>query len=238
MQAAAYAEHRPDYPVDGIRWALSGAAHEPRRVLDLAAGTGKLTSGLLGLGFEVIAVEPDPDMRAELTRRLPGVSALEGTAERIPLSAAQVDAVLVGQAFHWFDRDVALTEIARVLRPGGAVGALWNHDDLQVEWVAELAALNRTAVSFPGAAGDQGDILPHAAFGPFEREFFAHSHRCTADSLTATIGTHSHTLVVSETERAEVLTRVRRYLSSRPETAHGEFDLPLRTTVVRARLGR
>src|SRR5438094_928298 len=125
MHAAAYAEHRPDYPVAGIRWALAGAAHDVDAVLDLAAGTGKLTEGLLALGLTVTAVEPDPDMRAELTRRLPGVSALDGTAERIPLPDSSVDAVLVGQAFHWFDVNTALTEIARVLRPGGVLGALW-----------------------------------------------------------------------------------------------------------------
>src|SRR6266540_3981357 len=117
MQAAAYAEHRPDYPADGIRWALAGATQVPRHALDLAAGTGKLTEGLLALGLEVTAVEPDKDMRAELARRLPGVLTLDGTAERIPLADSSVDAVLVGHAFHWFDKVAALTEIARVLRP-------------------------------------------------------------------------------------------------------------------------
>src|SRR6266498_528835 len=100
MHASAYAEHRPDYPADGIRWVLAGADHEPRQVVDLAAGTGKLTAGLLALGLQVTAVEPDSDMRDELNRRLPGISPLDGTAERIPLPAASTDAVLVGQAFH------------------------------------------------------------------------------------------------------------------------------------------
>src|SRR4051794_24136233 len=112
-QASDYAEHRPDYPVDGIRWALAGAAGEPRAVLDLAAGTGKLTAGLIALGLAVTAVEPDAGMLAELSRRIPGVPVLEGTAERIPLPDSSVDAVLVGQAFHWFDVPKALTEIAR-----------------------------------------------------------------------------------------------------------------------------
>lgn len=233
MQAAAYAEHRPDYPADGIRWALAGAAHPPRQVLDLGAGTGKLAEGLVALGLEVTAVEPDPGMRTELNRRLTGVSVLDGTAERIPFPDAGLDAVLVGQAFHWFDHSAALTEIARVLRPGGVVGALWNFDDVRVEWVAEVNALGRTRAA--GSIGAVGEIPEHPAFGPFEKELFSHSQRRTADSLTATISTHSHVLVLPDAERAELLERVRGYLGSRPETANGAFDLPIRTTVRRAR---
>ena len=235
MHAAAYAEHRPDYPADGIRWVLAGADHAPRQVLDLAAGTGKLTEGLLALGLEVTAVEPDPDMRAALSRRLPGISPLDGTGERIPLPTASVDAVFVGQAFHWFDATAALTEIARVLRPGGVLGALWDEDDLRVEWVAALAALNRTDASRREVA--TGKIPKHPAFQRIEREVFPHSQTRTADSLTATIGTHSHTLVVSDAARADLLSRIRAFLASRPETAHGEFELPIRTTVLRARVG-
>ena len=232
-RAAAYAEHRPDYPVDGIRWALAGASRTVGEVLDLAAGTGKLTDGLVSLGVAVTAVEPDAAMRAELSSRMPEVTALEGTAERIPLPAASVDAVLVGQAFHWFDADRALTEIARVLRPGGVVGALWNFEDDTVDWVAGLGALARSSVS---REWNVDDLPAPEVFDPFERAVFSHSHRRTAQSLADTIGTHSHTMVISETERAELLGRVLRYLRSRPETAHGEFDLPLQTTVVRARV--
>jgi ubiquinone/menaquinone biosynthesis C-methylase UbiE len=231
--AGAYTEHRPDYPMDGIRWVLAASRRPVREVLDLAAGTGKLTDGLLSIGLSVTAVEPDPGMLAELARRLPSVTALSGTAERIPLPDASVDAVLAGQAFHWFDVNLALGEVARVLRPGGVVGALWNHDDVRVEWVAGLAKLNRTAASGRAASGD-GTGLAHPAFGPFEQEYFSHSQRRTIDSMIATIGTHSHTLVVSERERAELFERMRAYLSARPETASGEFELPIRTTVVRS----
>lgn len=230
--AAAYAEHRPNYPIDGIRWVLAAATVPVRRVLDLAAGTGKLTDGLLTLAVTVTAVEPDRDMLAELSRRLPQVTALAGTAERIPLPDASVDAVLVGQAFHWFDVDTAFPEIARVLRPGGALGALWNHEDNSVDWVAGLAKLNRTSVSF--AATYDATSMVHPAFEPFEREFFAHAQRRTIDSLIATIGTHSHLLVAPDEERVALFERVRGYLASRPETAGGEFALPIRTTVVRS----
>jgi SAM-dependent methyltransferase len=232
--AAAYAEHRPDYPADGIRWGLAAATGAVDRVLDLAAGTGKLTGALLALDLSVTAVEPDAEMLAELSSRFPSARALTGSAERIPLPDSVFDAVVVGQAFHWFDREVALAEIARVLRPGGALAALWNDEDERVGWVAGLGQVSRTQVvshqrltpnpSFDGVLFEAGA----------EAEF-PHAHRRTADSLTATIGTKSHTLVVSDEERAAVLGRIRDYLGSRPETSTGEFDLPLVTTVVRSR---
>ena len=115
--AAAYAEHRPDYARAAVRWALERAPGP--RVLDLGAGTGKLTAVMAALGADVIAVEPDPAMLAELRRALPDVRALPGRAEAIPLPDASVDAVLVGDALHWFDMAVAGPEIARVLVPGG-----------------------------------------------------------------------------------------------------------------------
>ncbi len=231
--AAAYAEHRPDYPAEGIRWGLGAASGEVRRVLDLAAGTGKLTGGLVDLGLEVTAVEPDPDMLAQLSDLFPPVRALAGRAEAIPLPDAAFDAVVVGQAFHWFDREVALAEIARVLRPGGALAAFWNAEDESPGWMAGLGKVARSSVTqtwsadYPTFDGDW--------FEAGEKVAFRHSHRRTADSLTATIGTMSHTLVVSDEERAEVLGRIRAFLTSHPDTAHGEFDMPLLTTVIRGR---
>ncbi|MFC4854409.1 class I SAM-dependent methyltransferase [Actinophytocola glycyrrhizae] len=229
-RAADYAAHRPDYPADGIRWALGGAA---RSVLDLAAGTGKLTDGLLPLGLEVTAVEPDEEMRAELTRRLPTVEALAGTAEAIPLAAGSVDAVLVGQAFHWFDQEAALDEIGRVLRPGGTVGLLWNGEDSSVEWMAGLLAVAGTSVG--NSAPARSTMPGHPSFCPPEVAWFPHTQRRTADSLAATFATHSRMIVIAERERELVLGRIREYLSTRPETAHGEFDAPLVTKVVRAK---
>ncbi|WP_020669753.1 class I SAM-dependent methyltransferase [Amycolatopsis nigrescens] len=231
-KAADYAAHRPDYPVAAVRWGLAGATGTATGVLDLAAGTGKLTEGLLALGLDVTAVEPDDEMRAELRAALPGVPAFAGTAERIPLADASVDAVFVAQAFHWFDVGPALTEIARVLRPGGVVTALWNHDDESVPWVAEFSRLVRTGVS-RGWAGESA-LPEHHEFGPFQRERFGHAQRRTAATLVETVATHSHVLVTGPAERAALLRTAREFLAGRGETAHGEFDLPLVTTAIRA----
>lgn len=232
--AAAYAEHRPDYPTTAIRWALEPIATPAPVVLDLGAGTGKLTEGLLAIGAEVVAVEPDAAMRAELARRFPEVSASAGAAEAIPLADGSVDAVLAGQAFHWFDKERAFPEIARVLRAGGVFAALWNEDDLDVEWVAELHKVTRTAASLPSQELLPARLPAHPSFENFERADFPHRQRRTAESLTATIGTHSHTLVIPAQARNELLERISEYLHGRPETAAGEFDLPIRTDVLRA----
>ncbi len=122
--ATAYAEHRPDYSQAAVRWALDSAPGI--RVLDLGAGTGKLAATLAELGSEVIAVEPDSAMLTALRRALPTVRAMPGSAEAIPLPDSSVDAVLAGNAMHWFNMKDAGPEIARVLVPGGILAGLWN----------------------------------------------------------------------------------------------------------------
>ena len=119
--ATAYAEHRPDYAEAAVRWALEPVwDRRPVRVIDIGAGTGKLTATLVRLGADVTAVEPDPQMLAELRRAMPEVRSVPGSAEEMPLPDASVDAVLAGQAMHWFDMDRAMPEIARVLGPAGS----------------------------------------------------------------------------------------------------------------------
>jgi SAM-dependent methyltransferase len=232
--ARAYADHRPDYAGAAIAWCLAGADHPVVDVLDLAAGTGALTGGLVAAGLSVRAVEPDPAMLTELSRRLPGVPAVVAAAEAIPVADGTLDAVLVGTAFHWFDTERALPEIARVLRPGGVLGVLYNLVDDSVPWVAELGELSRSSVSLPREEKDWAPVFAH--FGPVEQARFAHRHPRTAESLTAMVGTHSHTLVIAEDERAELLGRVLGFLSSRPETSAGTFDYPLVTVVARCRV--
>lgn len=226
--AAAYAEHRPDYPAKAIEWVLGARGS----VLDLAAGTGRLSEGLLRAGCSVTAVEPDAAMLGELRRGLPGVTALSGTAESIPAADESFDAVVAGQAFHWFNTVEALTEITRVLRPGGVLGLLWNHDDVTVPWMAGLVEATKTSV---GAVLTAGWVVPsHVRLGPAEHVFVPHRQRRTIDSMIATLGTHSQVSLAAPAERSALFAQVREYLGSRPETASGEFVRPLVTVAVRA----
>jgi SAM-dependent methyltransferase len=248
--ARAYAAHRPDYPRAAVLWALGlpgGPARQDgagpaagRRILDLGAGTGKLTEVLLSLGAEVTAVEPDLNMLGELRRLFPQARALEGSAEAIPLPDASVDAVLCGQAMHWFDMTRAIPEIARVLVNGGPLAGLWNADDDRAEWVAGLQSIARDAAAPSlsrrrAEAADFGvDQFGLELFGPAERADFAHGQAHTAESLVALLATHSRILVMPSAMRSALLAEVARYLASRPETTEGDFLLPMVTMAVRA----
>jgi SAM-dependent methyltransferase len=241
--ATAYAEHRPDYAQAAVRWALELAPG--LRVLDLGAGTGKLTATLVGLGADVVAVEPDSAMRAELCRALPAVRALPGSAEAIPLPDASVDAVLAGNALHWFDMAVAGPEIARVLAPGGILAGLWNVMDDRVDWVAALEQVSGSAAIGPRDTlsnwrAATADIRipstgPGARFSSPEQAEFPHGQRRSADSLVATLATRAGMLVMPEPDRAATLGRIRAFLAGSPETADGEFTLPMLTGVLRVR---
>ncbi|GAA1033882.1 MULTISPECIES: class I SAM-dependent methyltransferase [Amycolatopsis] len=236
--ASAYAEHRPDYARAAVRWALD-AAPGPR-VLDLGAGTGKLTAAL---GADVIAVEPDPAMLGELRRALPDVRAERGSAETIPLPDGSVDAVLSGNAMHWFDMDAAGPEIARVLAPGGILAGLWNVVDDQADWVAELARVSGSAAigprDTPSGWRSATAHLPEAGsptrFESPERAEFPHGQARTADTLVATLSTRAGMLVLPKPERSAALDRIRGFLAERPETASGTFTLPMSTCALRAR---
>jgi SAM-dependent methyltransferase len=250
--SAAYAEHRPDYPAAAIRWALEPLAvapGRPVRILDLGAGTGKLTAQLASLVLgtspvTVVAVEPDPAMAAELRHQLPGVTTLPGRAESIPLPDASVDAVLAGQAAHWFDLDLAMPEITRVLAPGGVFAGLWNADDDRVDWIASLHQVSGRASTLSLSAtrdnNDSDGITDWLAttspelYWPLERAGFEHAQRRTAGSLIETMRTHSMFVIMEPAEREATLARVRDFLAATPQTASGEFSLPIYTLAVRA----
>ncbi|MGV3759746.1 MAG: class I SAM-dependent methyltransferase [Actinomycetota bacterium] len=138
--AAAYEAARPGYPDEALALLRDEVGIGPGcRVLDLAAGTGKLTRRLVELEADLVAVEPVTAMRTQLEAILPDVEVLDGMGEAIPVPDASVDVVTVAQAFHWFDAPAALEEIARVLRPGGRLALLWNERDERVAWVAEMS---------------------------------------------------------------------------------------------------
>ena len=242
-QAAAYAEHRPDYARAAVDWAVGPVRDRDRlRVLDVGAGTGKLTAMIARLAgppdASVVAVEPDPAMLAELRRGQPEITALAGRAEDIPLPDASVDAVLCGQAAHWFTMDLAEPEIARVLAPGGVFAGLWNMVDDREDWVAGLCRVCPHSATWSGWTAEPrawpGSANGGAFFGPASRAEFEHGRLRTADSLVATIATYSRQLVMDPAERDRQLNRARDYLMSRPETARGEFRMPMLTGVLRS----
>jgi len=138
-QAVTYAQGRPDYPRQLTGW-LADTLHIDAQssVIDLGAGTGKFTRLLSTLAPTLIAVEPVAAMGAQLTKLLPDVRMVNGTAESIPLPAASADAVVCAQAFHWFSTEAALAEIHRVLKPDGRLGLVWNVRDESVDWVAAI----------------------------------------------------------------------------------------------------
>ncbi|MEU4370577.1 class I SAM-dependent methyltransferase [Micromonospora chersina] len=231
--AAEYDRFRPRYPEEALRWALDGLA-APARVVDLGAGTGILTRGVLALGHQVLPVEPDPGMRAQLAAATPGTTALAGSAEAVPLPDGTADAVLVGQAYHWFDKEPAHAEIARVLRPGGTFAPIWNVRDERVGWVAEL-----TRIAHLG--DNAGDVTERyadfgAAFTPVELGEFAHTTTLTPDEVVGMLHTRSYWLTATPAEQERIDRELRELFATHTDLAgRATVELPYRTLVLRSR---
>lgn len=229
---AAYELGRPGYPEQAIALLAERLGLGPgRAVLDLAAGTGKLTRALVATAADVVAVEPVAEMRAALAESLPLVRALSGTAEAIPLEDGSVDAVTVGQAFHWFRGDEALAEIHRVLRPEGRLGLVWNIRDETVPWVAELTRImepHRGDAPRLASGAWRGAFVRTALFGPLEQATFRHVHRLTVDGVVARVASVSFVAALPEQRRAQVLTDVRELVEAQ---GAAEIELPYLTEV-------
>jgi SAM-dependent methyltransferase len=203
----AYERARPEYPPEAIAWlARELDLRAGRTVVDLAAGSGKLTRPLAALGCEVIAIEPVAEMRAAIA---PAARALEGTAEAIPLPDDSADAVTVGQAFHWFDGPAALAEIERVLRPGGALALAWNRRP--VESSTLWAAISELIAPYRDDAPSHGSGAWREAFAGRElaERRFEFSQRLDADGLADRVGSISFIAALDDAQRARLLERVR-----------------------------
>ena len=230
--AGEYERGRPGYPPAAIEWLLGAQSLE---VLDVGAGTGKLTAALLAAGHRVTAVEPLAQMRAVLERTLPQAHALAGTAERLPLADASVDAVAVGAAFHWFDHDAALAEIARVLRPGGTLGLLGNAFDASQGWIARVREiLGPPSLRRPGHWPATERLQP--LFAQVEDREFAHEQRVDRLALRDLASSRSSLAVLAPGERESVLARLDSLWEREPELAgQPEATLRWRANVRRCR---
>jgi SAM-dependent methyltransferase len=209
--AGEYARARPSYPVEAISWLAAELGIGPgRSVLDLGAGTGKLTQQLAVLGAHVIAVEPSDTMRLELERVVPGVEALAGTAEAIPLGDATVEAVTCAQAFHWFDAPSALREIWRVVRPGGGVGLIWNLRDESDAFQEELSAIvDETDREWRLESHFAEAVTRSGLFGDIEQMSCSHEQLLPRSQVVERVASMSAVAVLDEPERARVFERVR-----------------------------
>jgi SAM-dependent methyltransferase len=215
--ADEYERGRPGYPAEAIDWALGPA---PLDVLDVGAGTGKLTHAIAAAGHRVTAVEPLAEMRELLAAGVPGAHLLEGTAERLPLADASVDAVVAGAAFHWFDQERALLEIGRVLRPGGALALLGNSLDHAVPWQAELRQILGPATpSRPGHWPDHDRLL--ALFAEVADGSFPHVLPIDLPRLRDYATSRSGFAVLAAAVRAERLAEIDALWERTPELAGG-----------------
>ncbi|GLY64213.1 class I SAM-dependent methyltransferase [Amycolatopsis taiwanensis] len=224
--ADAYERGRPPYPTDAVTWLVPVGA---RTVVDLGAGTGKLTRALRRPGRKVVAVEPSAEMRAQFARVLPEVPLLHGTAESIPLPDTSADALVCGQAWHWVDPERAVAEAARVLRPGGWLGLVWNDRDVSEPWVAELDQILRGYAAAP-TEDRQADRLGRP-FEPVQSRDFRWKHLMTPGQILDMVASRSYVITLKPETREELLGRVRALLD-----AKHPVEMPYVTKCYRARL--
>jgi SAM-dependent methyltransferase len=227
--ADVYQQSRPDYPTEAVRW-LTGPGRA--RVLELGAGTGKLTGVLAGLGHQVIATDPSAPMLAELRKAVRDVATLQAAAERIPLASSSVDVVAAATAFHWFEADTALPEIARVLRPDGVLALAWNLRDESVPWVRRLGTL----MGHDSLDPTPSDVLAGTGlFAPVEYKRFRFWQPVDRQSLLGLVRSRSYVAAMPEDERAGLLERVAA-LYDEYGRGHDGMLLPYLTECFRARV--
>jgi len=243
-EAQIYDRARPSYPPDAVRWLTEVLGVRPgRKIVDLAAGTGKLTALIASRGADLAAVEPVAAMRSELRRKLPSVPVLAGVAEALPFAAHSIDAVTVAQAFHWFDAERAMAELSRVLRLGGRLGMVWNARDRSVEWVDRVwSVMDRVERHAPwrdhrdGTGGltaqrwSERGLAGHNGWTPFTEATFFHVQHASHEDVVDRIRSVSHVAVLPPASQAAVLAEIRSILNEHPE-ARDRPILPIRYRV-------
>ena len=232
--SADYEAARPSYPPEAVAWLVEHLHIEPgRRVVDLAAGTGKLTRLLAPAGADLVAAEPVAGMRTTFRSVIPDIPILSTTAEQLAFRDASLDAVTVAQAFHWFDHDHAIAELARTVRPGGRVGLIWNARDRSSEWVDQVwGIMDRVEKRAPWRDHDNWRASAFQAmpgFGPLHAGEFRHEQTVTPEAMVQRVASVSHVAVLPDRERAAVLDEVRTLLSTHPESrGRTELAVPYR----------
>ncbi|MGZ8695663.1 MAG: class I SAM-dependent methyltransferase [Gaiellaceae bacterium] len=234
--AEDYERGRPGYPPEAIELLARELALVPgRTVLDVGAGTGKLTRLLVPTGARVLALEPVADMREQLVAAAPGIELVEGTAEAIPLAEGAVDAITCATAFHWFDGERALAEFHRVLPPGGGLALVWNTRDESVEWVRDLHGVLADAVTEncdPPARAKARELLhldwraPFAStdfFEPAAERLIPHVHEADVDTQVARFRSASFISVMPDETRARFSAALGQFLRTHPETRGSEL---------------
>ncbi|MGH9063541.1 MAG: class I SAM-dependent methyltransferase [Acidimicrobiales bacterium] len=235
--AGAYQRGRPSYPASALRLLADELDIVPgRRVVDVGAGTGKLTELLVSTGAEVTAVEPVAAMRGELASALPDVDLRDGTAEALPLEDQSVDVVVVAQAFHWFDHVAARQEFGRVLGPKGGLGLVSNDYDLAVPWVAAFAEVYRSRA--PAGRPQLSDQLWRRAFQdlrgwtPLREARIPNPQRSTRTGLIERALSSSWVAGLDTEEQVEIARDVDAVLDDYADTrARAELDLPYITEI-------
>lgn len=236
LGAAAYEHGRPGYPAAAIARLADELDLGPERVIvDLAAGTGKLTRSLVGLGADLVAIEPVVGMREQLKRAVPGVDVRDGTAERMPLDDASADAVLVAQAFHWFDVPVAAAEIHRVLVPGGGLGVVRNEWDDSVPWIVamrDLIARHASRIERDRSDDWREPLAATGLFSPYQEATFSNPVRVSVEMLRARVASLSFVALLDDVARERLLDAVAELVAERDLVAtDGLLDTPYRTHV-------
>jgi SAM-dependent methyltransferase len=235
--AEAYERGRPGYPNDALAHLADGLGLGPGvDLLELAAGTGKLTRGLAPFGARITAIEPSEGMRTVFRRTCPGVDVRDGTAEAIPRPTGSVDAVAVGQAFHWFRTGPALAEIHRVLRPGGRLGLIWNRRDERVPWVAEFGraihTLDRGGAPNSTSEAWRAEFDAAPGFGPLRTASFPSEHAETIDQALDRALSVSFVASATPAERSALAHAIREVLRAAPVGPDGgTIRFPYVTTV-------